>query len=153
MDKKILAIKDPTNVCVKCLRKVDDKDFIVIKVKPLGYASYFDEASTEIHLCKDCYSKTNSEWWEFRTVIDKEIFDQDPGLCLKYPHSCLVYEYENEIYDFIENLPIEGYELVENRFKKEYLFPDPADVSPQTFIDTTLTLRSKIHGTDNPDTA
>ncbi len=105
MESKIIAIKNPENVCFKCLKK--DVNIHNIKINEMGYGGGFDSWSTEIHLCNDCYNLTNSEWWKFETMPLEE-----EGIWSDY----FKYKYEDEIFEFVENMPIEGKELFWNRY-------------------------------------
>ena len=95
------AIQNPENTCFNCL-----KETIVhkIKIPALGWGSQFDNFSTRIHLCDECMKLTNSEWWKLKIIKDKTDLD---GKC---------YEYEDEILNFVEQMPLPGQELFYNRY-------------------------------------
>ena len=95
------AIQNPENVCFNCL-----KETIVhkINIPALGWGSQFDNFSTKIQLCDDCYKLTNPEWWKLNKIKGKTDLD---GEC---------YEYEDEILDFVEQMPLAGQELFFNRY-------------------------------------
>lgn len=82
------------NICFNCLNKFNELN--IIKINSLEYGSHFDMLDAEIHLCDECKSKTNPEWWKF------EIIKQD------YSEE---YRYEEEIIEYINQLPKEGREL------------------------------------------
>lgn len=84
-------------ICFKCLKEPDDLN--IIKINSLGYGSYFDMLDAEIHLCDECKSKTNPEWWEFEVIKQ--------GYCEEY-------RYEEEIIEYISQLPEEGIELYDS---------------------------------------
>ena len=85
------------NVCFNCLNKFSELN--IIKINSLGYGSHFDMLDAEIHLCDECKSKTNPEWWKF------EIIKQ--GYCEEY-------KYEEEIKEYINQLPEKGIELYDS---------------------------------------
>ena len=95
------AIQNPENICFNCL-----KETIVYKINipALGWGSQFDNFSTRIHLCDDCYKLTNSNWWKLKTIKGKDNL------------SGIWYEYEDEILNFVEQMPLPGQELFYNRY-------------------------------------
>lgn len=95
------AIQNPENTCFNCL-----KETIVhkIKIPALGWGSQFDNFSTRIHLCDNCYKLTNSNWWKLKTIKGKDDL------------SGVWYEYEDEILNFVEQMPLAGQELFWNRY-------------------------------------
>lgn len=102
--KKIKAIHNTECLCWKCLKEHDKSKIHIIEIGALGYNSCFDNLSTRIQLCDDCYG-INPEWWELKTVIPKG-FEQ-------FGYS---YEYDKEICDYLNNLPLESQELVWNKY-------------------------------------
>ena len=64
--EKIKAIKDCHGLCWKCLKTFENVR--VIKINGLGYGSLFDEFGTEIHLCEDCYNKSNPDIWSLNII-------------------------------------------------------------------------------------
>jgi len=95
------AIQNPENICFNCL-----KETIVhkINIPALGWGSQFDNFSTKIQLCDDCYKLTNPKWWNLNKIKGKTDLD---GEC---------YEYEDEILNFVEQMPLPGQELFYNRY-------------------------------------
>lgn len=95
------AIQNPENVCFNCL-----KETIVhkINIPALGWGSQFDNFSTRIHLCDNCYKSTNPDWWKLNIIQGKTNWDGE------------YYEYENEILQFIDQMPLAGQELFYNRY-------------------------------------
>ena len=133
------AIKDPKNVCFKCLEKIKEGELHRIKIPALGYGSQFDNWSTNIQLCHECLKKTNLKWWE----LEIENFGEDDW--------CEKYKYENEIFDYIDTLPIEGQELFWNRCSDGNYYPMDA----QDWIDYKLNLlpheKCKEYGLYSPE--
>lgn len=120
------AIENPENVCFKCLKEFKEDKLHKIYIPEMGWGSGFDCRSTRINLCEDCYKQTNSKWWELEEVID-----EDDGV---YWGSW--YKYEDEIFDFVDALPIEGRELFYNRYASDAL------LTPQDWIDYKLGILS-----------
>jgi len=94
-----------------------------IEIGQLGYGGGFDGWKTKIQLCQDCYNKTSSKWWELNIIRDE---------------CCEEYEYENEIFDYINSLPLGGQELVYNRFASGFHFNN--QMEPQDWIDYKLNI-------------
>ena len=119
----IKAIINPDQVCFKCLKEFDDESLHKIVIPDMGYGSIFDAWSTKVHLCNSCIKETNQEWWKLKVINEYEYHES--------------YEYEDEILDFIETLPIEGKELFYNRYSTDsYL------MESQDWIDYELGLLS-----------
>jgi len=95
------AIQNPENVCFNCLKETTVNK---INIPALGWGSQFDNFSTRIHLCDDCYKLTNSNWWKLKTIKGKNNL------------SGVWYEYEDEILNFVEQMPLPGQELFYNRY-------------------------------------
>ena len=95
------AIQNPENVCFNCL-----KETIVhkINIPALGWGSQFDNFSTRIQLCDNCYSVTNPDWWKLNVIKGKTDLEDEH------------YEYEDEILNFVNQMPLAGQELFWNRF-------------------------------------
>ncbi len=100
MDKN-KAIQNPENVCFNCLKETNIHK---INIPALGWGSQFDNFSTRIHLCDNCYKSTNPDWWKLNIIQGKTNWDGE------------YYEYENEILQFIEQMPLPGQELFYNRY-------------------------------------
>lgn len=108
-------------VCVKCLHEFDADDLVDIHIKDLGYGSNFDGSDFHIRLCPMCYlesQENNKDIWKLK-IVENE-------------HQEKSYEYDEEILKFINNLPVEGKELVLNRFASGY---DDYYDDPQLYID------------------
>lgn len=67
----------------------------------MGWGSSFDNFSTQIDLCNECLSLTNPKWWCLKTKV--AFSDGD------YDFEC--YEFEDEIFDFVRQMPLAGQEL------------------------------------------
>lgn len=91
----ILAIKNTKDLCYKCLKK--SNNIKTISIGEMGYGSNFDSFGTSLQLCEDCYaeSQKNVSIWDMKIVNNR-------------------YEYENQISDFLQSLPLESRELVYN---------------------------------------
>lgn len=101
------AIEKPDNVCFKCLKEFSDNRLHKIIIPSMGWGSGFDSWSTRINLCDDCIKETNLEWWKLEKVTGDFKFDGS------------WYKYEDEIFQFVETLPIGGQELFWNRYSGE----------------------------------
>lgn len=102
--KGIKAIKNTECLCWKCLKEHSKDNIHVIHIPSSGYGSQFDNMSTQIQLCDNCYAETNPEWWKFETV---PFTDDGMGE---------LFRYDKEISQFIEALPLEGQYMVMNEF-------------------------------------
>jgi hypothetical protein len=122
-----IAIKNPDITCCKCLKETND--IIKIHIGQMGYGSGFDGWSTQVNLCSDCYNSTNTEWWKLEEIS-----------CDFDPENFTEYKYENEIFAFFKALPIEGRELIYNRYPSGW----NADhiLEPQDYIDYGLGILS-----------
>jgi hypothetical protein len=122
-----LAITNHEGLCWKCLQSYDCSNINVINIHELGYGSQFD-GDQELHLCNDCYQesiKNNPKLWNLET---KQVS--------KYMSK---YIYEDEMVDYIDQLPIQGRQFVENEFNpKVYL-----EMEPQDWLDKELGVLSK----------
>lgn len=107
-------------VCMHCLSISDD--IKPIKISSMGYGSIFDMTTTQIDLCDECKSLKPKEWWDMKVV--NSIEDEDWTL--------YKYEFEDEIYEFINSCPNAGKELFMNRYDQEYY------LEPQDWIDYEL---------------
>lgn len=121
---KIKAISNHEGLCWKCLQSFDNSKIHNIHIHSLGYGSGFDSCSAELQLCNDCISQTNQEWWKLNKK--KCDFSWDNNDFYKY-------EYEDEIFDYFKNLPIQGRELVYNTYSG-----DGYTIDAQDWIDYEL---------------
>jgi len=132
------AIENPEDICFNCLKETNVSK---IKIYSMGYGSGFDGWSTRINLCTDCMKLTNNKWWELR---EKQCdWDKENN------HGFSEYEFEEEIFDFVRNMPIEGRELFNNRYST-----DNYQMEPQDWIDYELDIlphdRCKEYGMYSP---
>lgn len=95
------AIQNPENICFNCLKETTVHK---IKIPALGWVSQFDNFSTIIHLCDDCYKLTNPDWWNLKRIKGKTDWNG------------VYYEYEDEILKFVKQMPLAGQELFYNRY-------------------------------------
>ena len=112
---KIKAIDNPDCTCYKCLKKFNDEQLNIIHIPSMGWGSRFDNWSTEIHLCNECIKETNPEWWKLEEVVGENDWRGS------------WYKYEDDIFSFVNSLPLEGQELFWNRYAKgcnsHYMLP------------------------------
>lgn len=99
--KGIVAIKDAKNLCYKCLKKKDN--IHKINIGSRGYGSHFDNMSTYLQLCDDCYKESQKDKpiWNMKSLDDNNMYDDS-------------YLYDNEMSKYLHNLPLESQELVFN---------------------------------------
>jgi hypothetical protein len=103
MDKNNTAIINVGNTCCNCLKETKVHN---IHIGAMGYGSGFDNFSTQIDLCDECLSSTNPEWWK----LERKIAFSDGD----YDFKC--YEYEDEIFEFVKQMPLAGQELFWGRY-------------------------------------
>ena len=109
------AIQNPDSVCFNCLK---ENEVNKIHIHPLGYGSGFDGWSTRIQLCDNCLELTDGKWWELVVMRESGYIEY--------------YEYEEEIFDFVRKMPIEGQELFWNKYSNDY------QIDSQDWIDYKL---------------
>lgn len=121
--KDIVAIKDTENLCYKCLKKKNKVHKINIGSR--GYGSYFDNFSTSLQLCDDCYIESikDKPIWNMESLDDKNMYDDS-------------YLYDNEMSSYLHSLPLESRELVFNR--NAYGACAGFRMKPQDYIDYEL---------------
>lgn len=119
---KVKALKNSDDLCWNCLKR--NKDITVIKITELGYGSYFDGCSTEIHLCKECYEKSK-DLWKLDIITDENGFE--------------MYSNEEKMFDFIDKMPLEGRQFVRNEFESGW---NSRPMEPQDWIDYELGILS-----------
>lgn len=113
---KIKAIPYDKNLCFHCLKKVDNTHKIYFG--PLGYGSRFDECSTMLQLCDDCFNKAPN------AIKNPEYENEDSEFGPNYKN-------EDKIFDYIDNLPAEGQQFVKNKFWED----DHGPMDPQDWLD------------------
>ena len=105
---KVLAIPNHEGLCWKCLQSFNKSKIHNIVIPSMGYGSSFDGWSTEINLCNDCYKesiKDNTELWSLEENHD--LYGEGYGE---------EYKFEEEIFNYINSLPIQGKQFVCNEF-------------------------------------
>lgn len=119
--KGIVAIKDTDKLCYKCLQKKDKVKHI--RIGASGYGSAFDNMSTSLQLCEDCYAESMKDKpiWNMKYVYGQMHFGQYTKKS-DYPKEQIVdeyiderYVYDDEMSKYLHNLPLESRELVYNR--------------------------------------
>jgi hypothetical protein len=93
-------------------------------IPEMGWGSGFDGWSTRINLCNDCYNLTDKRWWELNVISDNE----------GYRGSW--YEFESEIFEFVDKMPLAGQELFYNRYSNGW--NSRGSWEPQDYIDYEL---------------
>ena len=109
------AIDNPEDVCFRCLKSFHENGLHKIHIPAMGWGSSFDNWSTQINLCNECMGETNPDWWKLKEVEDEHLYGGS------------YYEYEDEILQFVESLPLEGQELFYNRFSTGGYYMEPQD--------------------------
>ena len=114
---KTIAIKDHEGLCWNCLQTKDN--IRKIEIPELGYGSGFDGAGTEIHLCEECFQKSNPEIWTLETVKGVEYMEE--------------YKHEKEMFEYFEQMPLLGKQFVLNEYQTGWNTSYKLD--PQDWID------------------
>ena len=99
MNNKIKSVDYNEKICFKCLKEKDNIHTYTLGYR--GYGSGFDNFNTILQLCNDCNHGELSIW-----------FNEEPELIDGY---CEDYKYEDNIFEFVKSLPIQGRELFENQ--------------------------------------
>jgi hypothetical protein len=121
MDNNNTAIINVGNTCCNCLKETTVHN---IRIPSMGWGSGFDNWSTQIDLCDDCYKLTDPKWWELKRVKGETDWDGT------------YYEFESEIFKFVKQMPLAGQELFYNRYG--YGACADVDMKPQDWIDFEL---------------
>lgn len=103
--EKAISERYKNETCMNCLGEL--KGGIKKTIDMMGYGSIFDNYSTKIHLCGRCY-EDSPDIWGLNVVDVSSEWGGSPG-------DFFAYEYEEEIYEYVSNMPIEGRELFWNR--------------------------------------
>ena len=146
--------------CMKCLKEFDDSKLHIIHIPQMGYGSGFDGFDTIVILCEDCYKesiKKNPNLWSMKTaytLIGSEKNEDEQKISIKENVLTLneselyidmekccnlddfeydYYENEDEMFQYIYSLPVEGRELIYNRLDFGHFAHRKAD--PQEWID------------------
>lgn len=111
------AIEDYSGLCFKCIQK---KDVVTYRISGRGYGSWFDSFNTKLQLCSACKPEGIEEWFNEDSFnyemlddyrYESEEFFKEHGDWI-YTEN---YKYEQNIYDFVDTLPLEGRELFKAR--------------------------------------
>ena len=122
--KGIVAIKNTKHLCYRCLKKKNKVH--KISIGSSGYGSAFDNFGTSLQLCDECYSQSTKDKpiWNMETVYGHDHFvggynypsknelDEDQ-IVDEYIDER--YRYDDEMDEYLHNLPLESRELVYNR--------------------------------------
>lgn len=100
---KIKYVKYEEDLCFKCLQK--KKAINTYELVGRGYGSSYDSHNTMLQLCNECVGSI-----EKHNELEKW-FDEKPKI-IDYEEE---YEYEENIDNYIETLPIQGKELFLNQ--------------------------------------
>lgn len=101
-----IAIENPQSICFNCLQ--EHQQLHIIHIPVLNHGSKFTNFSSRLNLCPSCYNLTNPLWWNLEIIKSYT----------EYNMMQLNYKYEQEILDFINNMPLSGQELFYARFGK-----------------------------------
>lgn len=123
---KNVAIKNIGSTCCNCLKETKIHH---IHIRALGWGSSFDNFSTQLDLCDECLALTNPEWWKFKVCGN---FDENGDYDMDGEH----YEYEDEILNFVNQMPLAGKELFWNHYA-DGAFAD-CNMDAQDWIDYEL---------------
>lgn len=121
--KRIVAIKDDDCLCYKCIQKKNKEKIHIIHIGSMGYGSDFDNFGTKLQLCDECYVESikDKPIWDMEVVYGQMHFDNYISK-EDVPESQIVsefidnrYRYDDEMSNYLSELPIESKELVFNR--------------------------------------
>jgi len=101
-----IAIQNPESTCFNCLQ--NHQQLHTIHIPALNHGSKFENFSSCLHLCSSCYNLTNPIWWNLEII---KSYTEHNMMQLNY-------KYEQEILDFINQMPLSGQELFYVRFGK-----------------------------------
>lgn len=136
--KKIKAIHNADCLCWKCLK--EKSDIHNIKISDCGYGSTFDNFTTQIQLCEECFNESQKDkpiWCMdkvYGTMSDEYISKKDS---VEFVELLIdkKYKYDEEMTEYINELPLESQELVYNTYGKGAL---AYHMNPQDWIDFKL---------------
>ena len=122
---KIMAIESTDYLCFKCLKRMNtSKKIHCINIGGIGYGSNFDNLSTKLQLCDECFNESQKDRliWNMETVYGQMHFDRYtskssvPSDRIIDEYIDVKYKYDDEMYSYINDLPLQSKELVWNRF-------------------------------------
>lgn len=99
MINKIKPINYSDKICFKCLKEEGNINKYTIAYR--GYGSIFDSFNSLLQLCDDCNHEDIKLWFDESPEMTDECWEQ--------------YKYEDNIWDFVQALPLQGRELFENQ--------------------------------------
>lgn len=94
---EIKPVECNEHLCFKCLQNKEHINKYELSYR--GYGSSFDNVNTKLQLCDECNDSRLEEWFGENPEID-DYFEE--------------YKYEDNIFDFVNELPIQGRELFYN---------------------------------------
>lgn len=109
MNNKIEYVKYEENLCFKCLQKKSNIN--TYELKNRGYGSNYDNEHTKLQLCNECVGGID-EHNELETW-----FNEEPTVS-EYIE---LYQYEDNIKQYIAALPIQGREIFENQLSNTWV--------------------------------
>lgn len=109
MNNKIEYVKYEEDLCFKCLQKKNNIN--TYELKNRGYGSIYDNENTKLQLCNECVGGIDEhnklETW----------FNEEPTVS-EYIE---LYQYEDNIKQYIATLPIQGREIFENQLSNTWV--------------------------------
>lgn len=109
MNNKIEYVKYEEDLCFKCLQKKSNIN--TYELKNRGYGSNYDNENTKLQLCNECVGGID-ECNELETW-----FNEDATVS-EYIE---LYQYEDNIKQYIAALPIQGREIFENQLSNTWI--------------------------------
>lgn len=109
MNLKNIKATNDTSLCMKCLKK---KATNFYNIYGRGYGSDYDMEDMTFQCCDECDDSEYKKWFEEKSTTDG------------YEES---YQYEENITNLINNLPLEGQELFWNRLNNNGFHMEPQD--------------------------
>ena len=106
---KVKYVKYEENLCFKCLKKKEAIN--TYELKNRGYGSIYDNDDTKLQLCNECVGSI-----ENNNELEKW-FNEKPTIVDRTEE----YQYENNIKQYIETLPIQGREIFENQLSNSWI--------------------------------
>lgn len=97
MCNKIKAVPYSEKLCFKCLKEKEDINTYEMAYR--GWGSIYDGERFRLQLCDECNKEELKEWFDEESIIDDYAEE---------------YIHEENIENFINDLPIQGQELVKN---------------------------------------
>lgn len=137
--KQAKAIHNTKCLCWKCLK--EKSDIHIIRIPDCGYGSTFDNFTTQIQLCEECFCESQKDkpiWCMdkvYGTMSDEYIHKKDS---VEFIEQLIDkrYKYDKEMTEYFHKLPLESQELVYNTFGKGA--SAAFHMQPQDWIDFEL---------------